>query len=263
MHTTRTTVPAPFIGVDPTDRHACAPRAMDVCGLQPIDSGAFEATFWQWRWPQRGEPLDVSPLLDEIAGARCTLIDGPQGLARAGARMRECERVLGAAGKSPDVMPQTGPFAGFVRSSVELFAALHAAKVPISPAGKLHGVFEVYPGRAWQELAKARLPRKTTSAGRVARAGLLAALGVRFRDGDSLTHDRLDACIAAVVGAALTGGVDGLEVRRRGLELSVDRRGVLREGPILHLAVTGEALRSALDAAFGPVDERAVVYGNE
>jgi len=234
MHTTLTTAPPPFIGVDPTDRHARAPRALDVCGLRPLASGTFDTTFWQWRWPQRSEPLDVSPLLGEISGARCTLIDGPQGLARAGARMRESERLLAAAGKSPDAMPQTGPFAGFVRSSVELFAALHAAKVPISPVGTARGVFEVYPGRLWQELARTRLPRKSTPAGRAARAGLLAALGIRFRAGDALTHDRLDACVAAVVGAALAGEIDGLEVRRGGLELSADPRGVLREGPILH-----------------------------
>jgi len=249
MLTTLNVTPPPFIGVDPTDRHARSPRPMDACGLTPLPGGRFATTFWQWQWPAHGERLDVSPLLRELNGWRITAIDGPQGLARPGARMRECERRLAAAGKTPDVPPEQGPFAGFVRSSVELFAALHAARVPVSAEGASRGVYEVYPGRLWPELAGIRLPNKGSAEGRATRGSLLAALGVVFDESVALTHDQLDACVAAVVAAALGGAIAGLEVRRAGLPLGVDTANLLREGPILHLEVTGAALRHSIDAA--------------
>src|SRR5450631_4433331 len=72
-------------------------------------------------------PLEVGPIVGEIHLARIAMLDGPQGLARPPARMRACERLTGAPGKTPHLEPGAYvPFAGFIRSSVELFGALHA-----------------------------------------------------------------------------------------------------------------------------------------
>jgi hypothetical protein len=146
MRTTRTGRDVSrYLGADLTDRYAQAPRAIDVCGLTPLPGGTFAARFWTWTWDVGPRPLVVGPLVDEIDRARVVMLDGPQGLARPPASMRVCERLTGAPGKTPHQRPPLHvPFAGFINSSVELFEALHAAGVSISPVAGNKGLSDNY-----------------------------------------------------------------------------------------------------------------------
>src|SRR5438132_14270224 len=112
------------------------------------------------------------------------IIDGPLGLAAPGCRLRECERILATAGKTPDALPAPGsrPYAGFVRGSVEL--ALQLAQDGCAPAtGEVATatMLEAYPGCSWPALAGRRLPRTTTIDGFRERAAALSRSGLRFR----------------------------------------------------------------------------------
>jgi predicted nuclease with RNAse H fold len=71
----------------------------------------------------------------------------------------------------------------------------------------LQETIEVYPHAGFRELAGGTtLPKKTTVAGRRARAGLLRAAGLSARTMESWSHDTLDAALAAIV--ALHRGMD-------------------------------------------------------
>jgi hypothetical protein len=223
---------ARYLGVDLTDGHARRVRRVDVCGLDPED-GALVARFWQWTY--EGGISDVTSLLPEIRAARGALLDGPQALARRSATMRAGERTLAAAGKTPDAPPLSGPYAGFVRTSVELFAALDRAGIPVSPPDLVGATSEQYPGGSWKRLA-GRLPSKKLPSGLAARRTLLEALGVRFPAVLRLNDDHLDACLGAVTAAAADGSLDGAHAERFGLPLERDGS-VLREGPIVVLMV--------------------------
>ena len=115
--------------------------------------------------------------------------------------MRECERALGAAGKTPSTPPTTGPFSGFVRTSVELFAAFNRAGIAISPASLVGALGEQYPGGNWWRLA-GRLHSKKRPEGISARRRILETLGVRFPEGLRLTDDHLDAALGAMIAAS-------------------------------------------------------------
>lgn len=224
-----TSVP-PYLGVDLTDRHAKTVRPIDVCGLRP-EGGALRAEFWAWSWTPAPAPIDPAALLPELRASRAVMIDGPQGFARPGRTARECERIARAAGRTPDDWPVPGrPYAGFVRSSLELFHELHRAGVSVSPADGA-GACEVYPGDLWPRLAGGRLPRKTTSEGRRARRTLLEQLGLRGLPA-APTHDQLDAAVCALVAACVDGLVPGLTLETIGEELAVEEDGRLREGPM-------------------------------
>jgi hypothetical protein len=109
------------------------------------------------------------------------MIDGPQGLASTGMLLRACERECDAAGKTLDILPPLGkPFAGFVRSSVELFDALAAAEFLVSPSQFMGGISEVYPGDIWHRLAGRTIPKKSTHEGRRARSLILKAAKTRM-----------------------------------------------------------------------------------
>jgi ketosteroid isomerase-like protein len=149
--------------------------------------------------------------------------------------MRECERILGAAGKTPSTPPATGPFAGFVRTSVEFFAAFDRVPVAVSPASLAGAVGEHYPGGNWRRLTTP-LPSKKFPAGVAARRAILEALRVRFPADLRLTDDHLDACLGAVIAAAADGAIPGARVERCGAEIARDGAR-LREGPILVLRV--------------------------
>jgi predicted nuclease with RNAse H fold len=72
--------------------------------------------------------------------------------------------------------------------------------VGIRAHAALPATIEVFPHAGFRELAGgAPLTRKTTAAGRRARAGLLRAAGLSARDMESWSHDTLDAALAAVV----------------------------------------------------------------
>lgn len=224
----------PFIGVDLTDRYANAARQIDVCGLSPVDGGGFQAMFWTWKWDAPRVPLNIEDVLHEIRNARATMIDGPQALCLPGHRMRECERLCGAAGKTPDMLPQPGrAYMGYVLASLELFTALHGAGVNIGPHPETGRVGEVYPGGIWRRLTMHKLPGKRSEAGRQARKQLLtdAAL-IQWPNEDVPTDDQNDACVAAVMAAAACGQVPGLTTHGIGTPLhSMDD--TLREGELV------------------------------
>ena len=234
MNTTNTREhPPPYLGADLTDRYARGCRPIDVCGLRPGSDGSLAARFWQWTWPEPERPLQVGAVAAEIGAARSTMLDGPQGLAARGRRLRAAERACAAAGKTPDELAELrGPYAGFVRSSVELFAALHASGIAISPDDCLLGACEYYPGDAWKRLAGGTLPNKADKEGRRRRRELLTALGVTGLP-DRPSHDANDACLGALLAAAADSRVPGLGLALVGEPLVIDAAGTLREGPIL------------------------------
>lgn len=240
----------PYIGVDLSDRYANQPRQIDVCGLTPVaNGGGVDAKFWQWAWPTSGDPLVVrdSRVLHEVLSAAAVMIDGTQGLASPGRTARQCEVTLNAAGKTPSVLPRLGvPYAGFMRSSVDLFAAFHALAVPVGPVDHRRGVSEVYPASLWIALSPRPLPQKKTREGRVARRVLLERLGVRGLP-DAPSHDENDACVSALIAAAACGEVAGLGVRNVGLPVQVEG-GVLREGWMV-VPVLSEELSASLREA--------------
>jgi hypothetical protein len=247
-----------------TDRYARAPRAIDVCGLTPLPGGTFAARFWTWTWDAAPGPLEVGHLVDEVRLARVAMLDGPQGLARPPAAMRACERLTGAPGKTPHQRPPFYvPFAGFIHSSVELFAALHAAGLAISPVAGQQGCGEVYPGDMWTAVVS-RLPKKGTTEGDRLRGAALGMLGVTGLPAN-VTHDQNDAAIAALAAAALDGVVSNMAAQLVGDALYIDNGGILREGPMVRLGVTSADLRRRLtslvppvSAASGPVQPAAV-----
>lgn len=227
----------PYLGVDLTSRYGQRPRPVDVCGLQPDGRGGLHAHWWQWQWPEGDGPLRMDGIVDELRGARSVMVDGPQALAQRGRRVRASERMCRAAGKTPDHLPADGnPYAGFIRSSIEWFAAARGAGLTISPADGRGGVSEYYPAEAWVRLGQRRLPNKQSAVGRKVRLDLLRRFGVRCSRGAALSHDMLDACLGALLAAAADGVVAGVAVQALGLPLQQGRDG-LREGPIMIPAI--------------------------
>lgn len=246
-----------YLGADLTDRYSKTCRDVDVCGLTPGDDKSLAAKFWFWRWDAFPVPLRVNAIAKELAGTRAAMLDGPQGLAKSGNSLRVCERQSAAVGKTPDTRPDLAkPFAGFIRSSLDLFAALKRAGTNISPAGFVGGTSEVYPGHIWTILAGGRpLPKKSTDAGRLVRKRILEALGV-FGLPILPTHDQNDACLSALIAAAVDGRIPGVIPLTIGSPLFVDTNGVLREGPMVVPRLTSEAAELIANVLheFGPVD---------
>ena len=104
---------------------------------------------------------------------------------------------------------------------------------------------EVYPAAIWTRLAR-RLPNKRRAAGRRARAAILKALGVALPE-TAFTHDQLDACVAALLGAAADGHTRGIGIAAVGDTVFWDEAtGCLREGQIVVPNVDSE-LRAKLE----------------
>lgn len=239
VSTKETEATCTYIGVDITDRCSDSARPMDVCGLE-MRGGKLIPHFWTWRWTPPGL-IDVSGLLPEIAAATAVMLDGPQGLARVGRGIRACEKALAAAGKTADVRPSTAqPYGGFIASSLDLFAAFHAAKLFLAPEVPTR-LYEVYPAAIWTRLAR-RLPNKRRSTGRQARGAILKTLGVDLPE-TALTHDELDACAAALLAAATDARIQGIGVAAVGDPVYWDPDAAcLREGKILVPEVDGAVL---------------------
>jgi hypothetical protein len=231
-----------FIGVDLTSAFSARPRAVDLAVLDD----ALTCTFARATWPAAAlvEARDAGALAAMLADAVGPIteddvlaIDGPQALAEAGQTVRACERLLCAPGRTPDTLPDTlsrRPFASFIRSSLDLFAALLARR----PAPRLGGairleeatLFEVFPGAEWSVLARRRLAKKSSSRGRAERRALFAAAGVHGLP-DLPTPDQSDALAGAFV--AWRTRHDPGSVTLTGTPAYADAAG-LREGCILH-----------------------------
>ena len=186
------------------------------------------------------------------------MIDGPQGFASVGKSLRDCEKQCGAVGKTPDVMPMAGkPFAGFIRSSIELFSAFDKAGIVVGPSDFLGGVSEVYPGNLWTRLARGRLPKKSCNDGRGARKLILEALGVVGLP-DSPTHDENDACISALIGAAADSKIRGVNVSGIGLPLVREQSGTMREGRMV-IPEISEEVAGRIDEALRQIQRSVLV----
>ncbi|NOK39237.1 DUF429 domain-containing protein [Corallococcus exercitus] len=228
-----------FVGWDLTDPFARAPRPVD----EAVVDGDGRVRFSQRVWPEprTGHGLDPEALAEAFAlqPGDVVVVDGPQALANPGERVRDAERKLRAPGRTPDVLPLPGaPFAGFVRGSVLLFAALRAhARVPLldldTPELSQARLFEAFPGATWRALAVEKLGAKASPEGRARRQALLESAGLRFLDAGTCTHDQLDAALCAWLGWR-TRTRPG-DVTTVGLPLTQDADGTLREGRILDL----------------------------
>jgi hypothetical protein len=234
MHSTLKDSVPPYLGVDLTDRYAKSCRDIDVCGLRRAENGTLTASFWVWRWDAGPGALDVTAIANELSAARAAMLDGPQGLATAGESLRACERCSAAAGKTPHMRPQPmgRPFAGYICSSLDIFAELKHAGTNISPSRFLGGVSEVYPAHIWKILAGRPLAKKSTLKGRAERKRILEDLGVSGLP-ERPTHDQNDACVAALLAAAADGAVPDISAEGIGSPLSADPDGTMREGQMV------------------------------
>lgn len=223
-----------FVGLDMVDGSRPSPRPVDLALLDESLECAFEQ--WAFRCDGRGLfPDELGPPGFVLA------IDGPQGLAgEPGKTMRECEREGGTPGKSPYDFPQSGPYAGYVSSSVRLFAVLWRSRKfdlhGFAPSGTGEAsLIEVYPGNAWKTMSQETgLPltvKKQRRKGRQERTEILAALGLRMPVRSLPTHDQLDAALAALTALRYTND----QFRDEGTAPFWDgSRGVLREGFIVY-----------------------------
>ncbi len=224
-----------FIGMDMVDGTRPTPRPVD---LAFIDEN-WSCRFQKWTFDATGQGLFPGELTtDDFVLA----IDGPQGLSGAPkSKMRVCERVWGAAGKTPYDFPTTGPYAGYLTSSVRLYGNLwrtgkyHLFGLPKESSHEVK-LLEVYPGGVWRKLGSAEgLPitdKKTTKEGREQRRRLLEHCGVQLpEDSTEVTHDQLDAALAALIAAFLEEGW----TRADGVRPFWDQtHEVLREGYIVY-----------------------------
>jgi predicted nuclease with RNAse H fold len=178
-----------FIGIDVGARTLhCA--AIDGQGAS-LDRAALPAA-------------DDDALARWCAGAAAVAIDAPEapstaphgddpGLAPKFRRARCAEIELGRRHGSwvSWVAPREPPFPSWMEAGFRAFATLRAAAD--------HELLEVYPHACFRELAAGRrLARKQTGAGRSERAELLAAAGVPIDGFEELSHDYLDALVAAL-----------------------------------------------------------------
>jgi predicted nuclease with RNAse H fold len=100
----------------------------------------------------------------------------------------------------PWVAPAAPPFPAWMETGFAVYRALGR------PGGPL--LAEVYPYAGFLELADGRRPaRKQTAAGRAQRAGLLARAGVRGAVFNALSHDELDALLAALIAMQRSRGL--------------------------------------------------------
>ncbi len=184
-----------FVGVDLTDPYARAPRPATVASMDRWRRVHFST------WVPRPDGAGlVDPRL--AAEGYVLALDGPQGLARPGETQRRSEREVRAAGKTPGHLPdRSRPYGGFLRGSVELFAALRARGLGVLGEVPHDGavLLEVYPADLFTRWAGHRLPKKTTPEGLRARWDVLRGQGLEFPEGlDALGHDELDAAAAAL-----------------------------------------------------------------
>lgn len=227
-----------FIGLDMVDGCAPYPRCVDIAFLDRT----LACTFGTWSFDQKGTGLLPSQLRPP---GFILAIDGPQGLAGSPEqRMRECERVGRVPGKCPYQFPPPGRiYSGFITSSIRLFASLWQS-------GKFHlngrcaasckepnhqaTLIEVYPGKAWRDLALPRgmrLAPKHSCKGREQRRDLLKAVGLTLPLDSLPNDDQLDAALAAYIAFLFAEG----KTTQQGIAPKWnDANKVLREGFIVY-----------------------------
>jgi hypothetical protein len=241
---------AVYVGLDLTSAFSKRPRRIDVA---VIDGDLRKPVrFGQASWPhpdnviQRdGDALEAM-IREVVARAapsaegrvQVWAIDGPQALARAGAAVRHCEALLRTPGRTPSSLPtaaSTAPFHGYIRSSVDLFAALR---------GRTARLIEVFPGAEWAVLAGRALPRKSSPVGKAIRRSLLERAGMSGLPAVP-TADQNDAAVAAYVAWCSVNEPSALSLVG---DDEFHDAGEQREGKIAHLT-------RALEGCPAPADE--------
>lgn len=242
-----------FIGVDLTSAFARRPRGIDIAVLEQ----SLSVRFYQAVWPERhlvtGRvaaslcDMLLKPIGCAVDEPMVLALDGPQALARDGEPRRACERILGTPGRTPCELPDAGegmPFQGYIRSSIDLFAALMHANSRYQLAG-FDGIaqsdanlFEVFPGAEWTVLAGGRLPAKTTRHGREARYELFCRMGLSFLDDRVPSADQNDAIIGAYLAWCAYHKPDAVELVGDAPMIASSE---LTEGFILHATVLARA----------------------
>ena len=132
-----------FVGIDLTSAFSQQPRAIDIALLDDHLNCRFVRAIWpQTASVTNRDTVVLRRMLSVPIGnepKQVWAIDGPQGLASAGQTMRHCERVLGTPGHTPDMLPPLAPgsrpFGDYIRSSVDLFAALLSGQPALQLAG--------------------------------------------------------------------------------------------------------------------------------
>ncbi|MEX2598938.1 MAG: DUF429 domain-containing protein [Dehalococcoidia bacterium] len=227
-----------YIGLDLTDPTANKKRPCDVAVLTP----ELECSFSTWDYREDGSGIVPKKA---IGKAFILAVDGPQGLAGdPGAYMRWSERQVNAPGRTPYELPTDGrPYTGLITGSVNLFSRLVASGSRFRLLG-LDGIsasdanlLEVFPGRAFRDVAGAQLPAKRTLEGRKARFELLRSLEIKFPNDKLPTTDQLDAAMAAWVAYCFDRGEARIEGQAPELDTAT---GVIREGYIVCPDVSDE-----------------------
>ena len=239
--------PEKFIGIDLTDGHAGNPRPVDVAILDAKTGGVRFETF---AWPPIGANwgTSVTQEIRKFRGSDETVyvLDGPQALAEPQRNVRRVEEHLRTPGRTPWELPvsRTRPFAGYLRSSVELYEVLTNNGFRLAELdGEGADLYEAYPGAAWPLLycGADSFQSKSTPAGRQQRSQILEAMGCRLPQ-RRLSHDELDAALCAALGWRFYYPHDGGNVELAppptpcvapGLAVFRDQGGTLREGRIL------------------------------
>lgn len=242
-----------FIGVDLTSAFARRPRKIDIAVLEE----SLAVSFYQAVWPESRlvtardaaslRDMLLKPIERSVDEPVVLAIDGPQGLARFGEPRRVCERILGTPGRTPCQLPEAAegmPFQAYIRSSIDLFAALLLATPRYRLAGfdgvaqRDANLFEVFPGAEWAVFAGGRLPAKSTRRGREFRYELFKRLGI------SIAHERLpsadqnDALVGAYLAWCVHNRPDSVELVGAGPTLLASD---LQEGLILHATARAQA----------------------
>ena len=236
----------PYIGAVLTDRFEENPAPIDVCGLTYGPAGV-EAAFWEWHWDTGGGALNHGPIREEIQGCRLAVLDAPQGLAKPGASMRQCEFASHALNKTPDSRSLIALVAGYVNSSLDFFLALQKAGMPLDQPETPHAVVEFYSDFAWKQLtgSSTSLSRKDTPQGILERFETLKACGIGIFI-TAPTASQLDACLGALVALALDGRAPHIGAAMIGTKAYMDGT-VIREGR-LGILKPGRELSSKIRA---------------
>lgn len=237
----------PYIGAVLTDRFAESPAPVDVCGISSGPAGV-EAAFWEWHWDAGGGPVNHGPIREEIQACRLAVLDAPQGLARPGQRMRQCEIAAHAPTSTPDSRDRISSAPGYITSSLDFFLALQKAGMPLDQPGTPHAVVEFYAGFAWKCLAGHALPlsRRDTPQGARERLDIFRLCGVGIFI-PSPTAAQLDACLGALVAMALDGKARGIGADMVGTKAYLDGADI-REGRMA-IPKPGTDLSSIIRAA--------------
>jgi hypothetical protein len=207
-----------IIGLDLTDPLSRARRPIALAEIQRRGGGGRPRIRVgdPIKWPHfdGGCMPEAASQIVKLAGVppegrALLVIDGPQALAAQGGRVRGCEREARTPGRTPDHEPSMGmPFAGYIRGSIQLFAALlqdDRWQLLASGRDRNATLLEVFPGDAWRRLSTQRLAAKTALLGRRQRLDLLQA-HFHLEAPRPPSHDDLDAAMCTALGYWWTQG---------------------------------------------------------